>query len=73
MIVESYFFWRSCLIIWPKYFAAIEKDEDNDVSIFEESIQLALALIVILGIIWSYVSKTYRYEPIRWMLFIQTI
>lgn len=73
MIIESYFFWRSCLIIWPKYFNAVEKAEDNEVSIFEELIQLTLALIVVVGIIWSYVSRVYKYEPIKWLLFIQTI
>ena len=70
MIVESYFFWRSVLILWPKYFKANEKDEENDVSLIEELIQLALATIVILGIAWSFLSKKFKYEPIKWLLFV---
>jgi hypothetical protein len=60
------------LIIWPKHFAAVDKDENNDVSISEEFIQLALFTIVMVGIAWSYLSKTYKYEPIKWLLIIQT-
>ena len=61
------------MIIWPKYFKASEKDDDNDVSVAEEMIQLTLALIVIAGIVWSYLSNVYKYESIKWLLFIQTI
>jgi hypothetical protein len=32
-----------------------------------------MAFIVVGGILWSYFSKVYKYEPIKWMLFIQTI
>ena len=32
-----------------------------------------LASIVVLGIAWSYLSKVYKYESIRWMLFFQAI
>ena len=45
------------MIIWPKYFKALDKDDDNDVSIVEEAIQLTLAIIVVVGILWSYLSK----------------
>lgn len=65
------------LIIWPKYFAAVEKSENvdgvNDVSVFEEAIQLVLAVVVVGGILWSYCGKTFKYELIKYMLFIQTI
>lgn len=37
-IVEIYFIFRSAFIIWPKYAAAVEKDEDNDVNVYEEII-----------------------------------
>jgi len=73
MIIESYFFWRSVLIIWPKFFKANEKDEEHDVSVTEELIQLMLALVVCLGIAWSYLSKIYKYEAIKWLLFVQAI
>jgi len=58
------------LILWPKYFKANEKDEEHDVSLVEELIQLALALVVCMGIAWSFLSKKNRYEPIKWLLFI---
>ena len=61
------------MIIWPKYFKANNKDEDNEVSVTEEMIQLTLAFIVILGILWSYCSKVYKYEVIKWLLFVQAI
>ena len=36
-VVEVYFVFRSCFIIWPKYASALEAAEDNnDVSVFEE-------------------------------------
>ena len=40
IIVESYFIWRSCLIIWPKYLGAVDKDLEHgdDVAIYEEAI-----------------------------------
>ena len=52
------------LIIWPKYIAAVEKDEDDDVKIREEIIQSVLALIVILGVVYSYVSKQIKMQVI---------
>jgi hypothetical protein len=76
MIVESYFFCRSVFIIWPKYFAAVAKNEldssidENEVSVLEESIQLSMAVIVIFGICWSYLSKIYKFEPIKWLLWV---
>jgi hypothetical protein len=31
IIVESYYWVRACFIIWPKYYEAVEKDENGDV------------------------------------------
>jgi hypothetical protein len=36
--VESYYWVRACFIIWPKYYEAVDKDENGDVNIFEELI-----------------------------------
>jgi hypothetical protein len=83
MIVESYYVIRAALIIWPKYFQALHKDasahadddEENGVSISEELIQTGLALIVIIGIAWSYITKhtSYKQSAIKLFLFLQSI
>jgi hypothetical protein len=85
LIVESYYFIRASLIIYPKYFAAVGKDDfehkgdaaadmGDGVSIEEELVQTGLALTVMVGIIWSYFSKhQLRFEAIKLFLFVQSI
>jgi hypothetical protein len=60
MIVESYYITRVAFIILPKLLAALEKDEDGDVQIFEEVLQFMLALFVIIGIIISHWPKIFK-------------
>ena len=68
MIVESYYWVRAAFIIWPKYFQAEGKDEDGDVQIIEEIIQLVLALIVMIGLAYSYFGKRVDHTFVKWLL-----
>ena len=68
--------WRSVLVIWPKYFSAVDKDNlhGGHVAIFEEVIQLILGISVVIGLAWSYMPwGRYRLESIKILLFIQSI
>ena len=64
------------MIIYPKFFKASDKDQGdgNDVAVDEELIQSFLALVVISGLLWSYLSKNIRkLALIKYLLYIQSI
>ena len=73
MLVEIYFVARSGFIIWPKYISAVEKSVDDGTSVSEEIIQSIFGIIVIGGILVSMFSKNYKYEHVRYLLFVQGI
>jgi hypothetical protein len=68
IIVESYYWVRAILIIWPKYYNAVKKDNNGDVQIVEELIQILLAIIVCGGLVYSYYGKRLKYTFVKWLL-----
>jgi hypothetical protein len=70
IIVESYYWVRATLIIWPKYYTAVKTEEDGDVRIVEELMQLFLAIFVCAGLVFSYFGKHLKYTYVKWLLVI---
>ena len=73
MIVEAYYITRVGFVILPKLLAALAKDEDGDVDIYEEIIQFTIALVVIFGIIISHWPKIFKTQYVKYLLFLQGI